>query len=54
MFLTNFENLNSISYIFQWFDFLVLVDPVNIYIYLRTSDKHFHDQANVRIPPQSY
>ena len=51
MILTNFENLNSISNIFQeTHDFLVLTDPVIICIYLRTTDRHFRDQGNVRHP----
>ena len=49
MILTNFENLNSISNIFQeTHNFVVLTDPVIICIYLRTNDRHFHDQGNVR------
>ena len=51
MILTNFENLNSISSIFQeTHDFLVLTDPVIICIYLRTTDRHLCDQGNVRHP----
>ena len=51
MILTNFENLNSISNIFQeTHDFLVLTDPVIICIYLRTTNRHFRDQGNVRHP----
>ena len=51
MILTNFENLNSISNIFQdTHDFLVLTDPVIICIHLRTSDRYFLDQGNVRHP----
>ena len=47
--LTNFENLNSISNIFQeTLHFLVLTDPRIICIYLRTSDRHFRHQGNVR------
>ena len=43
--LANFENLNSISNIFQETqDFSVLVDPVIICVYLRTTDRHFRDQ----------
>ena len=39
MLLTNFDNLNSISNIFQeTHDFLVLTDPVIICIYFRTTD----------------
>ena len=49
--LTNFENLNSISNIFQEIhDFLVLADPLIICIYLRTTDRHFRDQGNVLHP----
>ena len=49
--MTNFENLNSSSNIFQETrDFLVLTDPLIIFIYLRTTDKHFRDQGNVRHP----
>ena len=49
MILTNFENLNSISNIFQeTHNFVVLTDPVIICIYLRTNDRHFHDQGDVR------
>ena len=55
MLLTNFENLNSISNIFQeTHDFLVLTNPLIIFVYLRTTDKHFCDQGNSVIPPQSY
>ena len=46
---TSFEKLNSISNIFQeTHDTLVLTDPVIICIYLRTTDRHFRDQGNVR------
>ena len=49
MILTNFQNLNPISNIFkETYDFLVLADPVIIYIYLSTTDRHFGDQENVR------
>ena len=49
--LTNFKNLNSISYIFQeTHDFLGLTDLVIICINLRTSDTHFLDQWKVRHP----
>ena len=49
--LTNFENLNFISNIFQETqDFLVLKDPAIICIYLRTTDRHFCDQGNVHHP----
>ena len=52
MLLTNFENLNSISNIFQETrDFLVLTDPLIICTYLKTTDRHFRDQVNVRHPP---
>ena len=45
----NFENVNSISNIFQGtHDFLVLADPLIICIYLRTTDRHFRDQGNAR------
>ena len=51
MLLTNFENLNSISSIFQETnDFLVLTDPVIICNYLRTTERHFRDQGNVHHP----
>ena len=51
MILTNLENLNSISNIFQETHyFLVLADPVIVGIYLRTTDRHFCDQGNVRHP----
>ena len=43
--LTNFENLNFISNIFQkTHNLLVLTDPVTICIYLRTTERHFRDQ----------
>ena len=43
--------LNSISYILQeTHDFLVFTDPVVICIYLRTRNRHFHDQGKVRRP----
>ena len=49
--LTIFENLNSISNIFQeTHNFLVLTDPSVICIYLRTTEKHFCDQVKVRYP----
>ena len=48
--LTNFENLNSISNVFQEaHDPLVLANPLFTCIYL-TTDRHFHDQGNVRRP----
>ena len=51
MLLTNFENLNYISNIFQeTHDFLVLMDPLIICIYLRNTDWHFRHQGNVRHP----
>ena len=51
MILTNFQNLNSISNIFQeMHNFLVLTDPVIICIYLRTTGRHFRDQGNIRHP----
>ena len=49
MLLTNLENLNFILNIFQETrDFLILTDPVIICIYLRTTNRHFRDQGNVR------
>ena len=49
--MTNFENLKSISNIFQeTHNFLVLTDPIIICIYLRTTDRHLRDQGNVRHP----
>ena len=49
--LINFENSNSISNIFlETHDFLVLVDPLIISIYLRTTVRHFRDQGKVRHP----
>ena len=49
MLLTNFENLNSISNIFQeTHDFLAWTDPQIICIYLKTADMHFRDQVNLR------
>ena len=46
-----FWKLNYISSIFQeTHDFLVLADPVIICIYLRTTERHFRDQGNVRHP----
>ena len=51
MILTNFEDLNFISNIFQeTHDFLVLTDPVITCICLRTTNRHFRDQGNVRHP----
>ena len=51
MLLTNFENLNSITNIFQeTHDFLVFTDQVIICIYLKTTDRHFIDQGNVCHP----
>ena len=51
MILTNFEDLNSISNIFQETnDSLVLTDPVIIYIYLRITGRRFRDQGNIRYP----
>ena len=48
MILTNFENLNSIWNIFQeTHDFLFLIDPVIICIYLRITERHFQHQGNV-------
>ena len=55
MLLTNFENLNSISNIFQeTHNFLVLTDPLIICIYLRTTDIHFRDPGNVRHPTSKF
>ena len=48
MLLTNFENLNSVWNILH--DFLVLTVPLIICIYLKTTDRHFRDQGNVRHP----
>ena len=49
MLLSSFENLNSISYIFQaTHNILVLTDPIIMCIYLRTTDIHFRDQGNGR------
>ena len=51
MFLTNFENLNSISNIFQVIhELLVLTDQVIICVYLRVTNRHFCDQGNVPHP----
>ena len=51
MILSNFENLNSILNIFQETHyFLVLTDPVTTCMYLRTTNRHFRDQGNVRHP----
>ena len=51
MLLNNFENLVSISNILQeTHDFLVFTDPAVTCIYLRTSDRHFRDQGNMRHP----
>ena len=51
MIWTNFENLSFISNIFQeTHDFLSLTDLVIIYIYLRTTDRHFRDQGKVCHP----
>ena len=46
--LTNFENLNSVWNILH--DFLVLTVPLIICIYLKTTNRHFRDQGNVRHP----
>ena len=44
MLLTSFENLNSILKIFQeTHDFLVLMDPITICVYLKTTDRHFRE-----------
>ena len=49
--LTNFENINSISNIFQETqDFLVFKDPLISCIYLKTTNGHFRDQGNVHHP----
>ena len=51
MILTTSENSNSISNIFQEsHDLLVLTVSIIICIYLRTTDRHFLDQGNVRHP----
>ena len=51
MLLTNFENVSSISNIFQeTHDFLVLADQLIICIYLRTTDRYFRDLGNVNHP----
>ena len=51
MILTNFQNPNSISNIFQeTHNLLVLTDQVIICIYLRTADRHFRDHGNVHHP----
>ena len=47
--MTNFENLNSISNISQK-NTRFLTDQLIIFIYLRTTDRYFHDQGNVRHP----
>ena len=49
MFLTNFENFNFMSNIFQeTHDFLVLTGLEIACIYLKTTDRHIRDQGNVR------
>ena len=51
MILTNFENFNTISNIFQEiYSFLALTDLVIIFIYLRTTGRCFCDQVNVCYP----
>ena len=51
MLLTNFENLNFTSNIFQEKrDILVLTDALIICIYVRTIDRYFRDQENIRYP----
>ena len=51
MLLTNFENINSISNIFQETqDFLGFKDPQISCIYLKTTNRHFRDQGNVHHP----
>ena len=45
----HFENLNSISNIFQETQFLSFGRPTN-YMYLRTTDSCFFNQGNVRHP----
>ena len=53
--MANFENFNTIWNIFQdTQDFVVLADPVIIYIYLGITERHFRDQGRSVIPPQSY
>ena len=49
MLLTNFENVNSISNIFQETkNFVVLTNPIIICVYLRSTSRHFRDQGKVR------
>ena len=49
MLWTNFENLNSISNIFQGtYDFLILTDLVIICFYLKATGRHFRDQWKLR------
>ena len=51
MILTIFESLNFISNILQETNnFLVLMDPVIICIYLKTTYRHFRDQVNIPHP----
>ena len=51
MFLINFENLSSISNIFQELhEFSALTDPAIICVYFRTTNRHFRDQGNVPHP----
>ena len=51
MILTSFKNLPLISYIFQeTHNLLVLMDPVIICIYLKTTGRHFRDKGDVRHP----
>ena len=55
MLLTNFENLNFISNFFQETHyFLDLTDPSIICIYLRTTDRNFRDQRDVRHPTSKF
>ena len=54
MLLTNFENVNSISNIFQeTHDLSVLSDPLIICIYLRTTDNQFKVFKFFKISSQS-
>ena len=51
MILNNFEYFSSISNIFQeTHNFLVLTDPLIICVYLRTINRDFRNQGNVRHP----
>ena len=52
MLFINFENLNYILHIFQENTRFLSFDghPVIVCIYLKTHDRHFRDQGNVRCP----